>query len=156
MNEDLKFKIKSYLMIGSMIYGLLMIFSFIFRIGEDFIFWTFTAIIILSSLWGIYYYLQKIIKRTESDRFSNKRNIIHQYFFIVPKRIIFYTLYTIPFIFITTLFYVIGKYSSFYNSFCLPLLGGVIGEVIWGLLFFSTFCFLVYKIYEQLNRRFLD
>jgi hypothetical protein len=159
VKEDLKFKIQIYLFfVVPVVYGLLLLISPIlsnyFDFWDDIMKWSLGIPIILGTIWGISYLLFKTIKGLEEDRIENKRNIIFQYFFIVPKKFIFSILYTFPFIFIVVLFFIVGEGTSFYTSFCLPLLGGVIGEVIWGLLFSFTFCFLVYQIYKQINRRF--
>ena len=161
MKEDLKFKIQIYLFfVFPIVYGLLILISPIlsnyFDFWDDIMIWSLGIPVILSTIGGIFYLLFNIIKGLEEDRIENKRNIIFQYFLILPKKIIIYFLYTLPFIFIVVLFFIIGNFTSFYTSFCLPLLGGVIGEVIWGLLFFCTFCFIVYQIYKLIDRKLID
>lgn len=42
-------------------------------------------------------------------------------------------------------------YTRFYYEICLPLLGGIIGETIWGLLYFGGMSYLGYLVYEKIK-----
>lgn len=116
--------------------------------------WTIIGIMIVSVciyIYFLYRYIKSIVDKIESDRIENKRGIIFQYFFIVPKVIIFILLTTIPFDIISLLFYYLGFETSIYSTYCLPLLGGYIGESIWLILYISLFYCSNYLIYTYLS-----
>lgn len=143
---------QGYLFLGGIIYLIFLMISTFFDVLENIRNWSFMGLLVIGTIWSLSYQFISYSKGVESDRVQNKRNIIHQYFYIVPKNIILFILYCIPFLLISgTFFYVIDK-TSFYRTFCLPLLGGIVGETIWGFLFFFIYCYIIYLIYKPVNK----
>lgn len=142
-----------YIMFGTLITFPIILISIIFNL-ESLRDWTIGGIMLITFLWGTYNQIKILIQGIESDRIENRRNLLHQYLFVVPKWTLYLLIYTIPFILISGLFFYIGFETKFYNSVCLPLLGGFIGEVVWVLLFTLLFCYIIYVIYQPFNRSF--
>lgn len=152
MSENNNYKIQGYLYLGGIIYFIFLITTTFLDVLEDVRVWSFLGLLIISSLWSISSVLINLSKSVESDRVQNKRNIIHQYFYIVPKNTVLFILYSIPFLLISGAFFYVIDRTSFYRTFCLPLLGGIVGETIWGFLFFFIYCYIIYLIYKPINR----
>jgi hypothetical protein len=151
-------KIQLYLYCWFLIYGLLMLISPLitnyFSIWEDIMNWSFIGQLFGFVIVLIIYNIVKILIGLEEYRIENKRTFIFQYFYIVPRDLILFIIYTIPFLFIVSLFFYIGYFTSFYETFCLPLLSGVIGELIWYFLFFVVLCLSIYVIYKPIKRKY--
>lgn len=152
MSENNNYKMQGYLFLGGIIYFLFLMITTFLDVLEDVRVWSFLGLLIISSLWSISSVLINLSKDVESDRVQNKRNIIHQYFYLVPKNIVLFVLYSIPFLLISGVFFYVIDRTNFYRTFCLPILGGFIGEMIWGFLFFFIYCYVIYLIYKPINR----
>ena len=144
---------EGFIMLGVVISFPLILISIIFDL-EFLSDWTIGGIMVITFLWVAYNQIKIIIQGIVSDRIENRRNFLHQYLFVVPKWTIYLLIYTIPFILILGLFFYIGFETKFYTTYCLPLLGGFIGEVVWILLFTLLFCYIIYIVYQPFNRSF--
>jgi hypothetical protein len=145
-------------MLGGVIYLIFLMITTFFDVLENVRNWSFMGLLVVSTIWSISFPLIKYFKGVESDRVQNKKNIIQQYFYTVPKdiilTIILSILYGIPFLVISGLFYFLVDRTSFYRTVCLPILGGIIGEMIWGFLFILIFGYIIYVIYKPINKLF--
>ena len=94
----------------------------------------------------------------ENNKRKSNQNIIIYIFQIGFKllyRFVVNILFLLVFVSVIALwfwlpFYYLKDYSGFYQKICLPLLGGIIGEGIWGLLYFALMTFLGYLVYEKI------
>ncbi len=158
MKEENKYAIQGYLFLGGIIYFIFFGISSYFNIFQDFLKWTalgLFAIALLSSTgFALSIIFKAIFESIESDRNDNKRNILHQYLVIVPKRTLILIISCVPFIFLTLIFYFVGFRTTFFSSVCLPILGGVVGEVIWHNLFFIFFFYVIYQTHNLINKMF--
>lgn len=156
MKKDYKIDYKGFLKEVLLISYIFVTISIISKL--DFLLdWTIIGIIIVSVSIFIFFLFKKIksiVDNIESDRIENNRSLIFQYIFIVPKVIIFMVLTSIPFVIIFLLFYYWGFETSIYSTYCLPLLGGYIGETIWVILYISLFYYSTYSIYTYLYYKY--
>jgi hypothetical protein len=158
MKKDNKIDFKGFLNELLVISYIIVLISIISKL--DFLIkWTIIGTMIITGSWYIFLIFKKIkstVDLIESNRIDNKRGLIIQYFFIVPKGIFLFVLITIPLDIIFLLFYYVGFETSIYRTYCLPLLGGFIGETIWFILYSSSFYYSLYSTYKYLYYMYPD
>lgn len=156
MKKENNYAIQGYLYLGFFIYFIIFGISSYFNIFQDLFIWTtlglFALAALLSTGYGLTMIFKAVFELIESNRDENKRNILHQYLIIVPKTILILIIASIPFLCANAIFYIILSHTKFIETVCLPILDGVIGKFIWGILFILIFVYLNYQIYKSVNR----
>jgi hypothetical protein len=152
--EENKYAIQGYMFLWGIIYFVLAGILTFLNIWTKLVAWTFIVQLVVFTLISLYKPIKNLFESIESDRISNKKGIFFQYFIKLPKNILLLVLSSIPFFLITYLFYYVGNHTSFIRTICLPILGGFIGEYIWGGSFFLIYVYLNYKTYQLLDKFF--
>lgn len=152
--EENKYAIQGYMLFWGIIYLVLAGILMFLNIWIKLVVWSFLVQLVVITLITLYKPIKNLFESIESDRISNKTTIFFHYLIILPKNILLLILSCIPFVLITSLFYYVGNHTSFIRTICLPILGGFIGEYIWGFSFFLIYVYLNYKIYQLLDKFF--